>query len=202
MKWFMAIAVVLTVPVMAYGAATFTLTSGGSAAITVDPGVAFPVELGITHDFSTGVPGFDVGPTASTDDVFKMISRTVGLAYWNPNSLDKTIFTNNPDLKTAALSGQNLGGTYNYPGYYWTAEPLATQTIQMSGDTPGVHTLSLGQAGAANVVIQEALPGQTPASQNGFTGPMPTLTVTITPEPASMLLLVGALPFLRRRRSA
>ena len=201
MKWFMAIGAVLVLPALAFGGASYTLTSGGSSAITIDTKVSstFTVDIGITHDYTEGVGGFNCALNASVSDVFSQTGRTVHLSDWDANTLDGKLFTGNPLIKTAALAGQDLGGIcVAYPSYVWSGSPLATQTVNMSTTaSPGVYTLSLGSPGLAGLNVFMGAEGT-----EADVGAAPTLEVTVIPEPASMLLLVGALPFLRRRRSS
>jgi hypothetical protein len=105
-------------------------------------------------------------------------------------------------LETTPHAGQNFGGLHD--AYYWFASSfprrLALITLESDGDAgpntaPGVYTISIGDAGGG-IGIYEA------GSHTNQDPTLGTFEVTITPEPASILLLVGALPFLRRRRSA
>ena len=201
MKWFMGIAAVLTLPALAFGNASFTLTSGGNSAITIDPNDSFVVDVAIVMDgtTTTNCQGFDMALIVTDgNDLFKQTSQSIAIKYFGPTSDDKSLFTVNPLLKTAALAGQNLGGTYTYSAYPgWSASPLAITAVTVQAQASavaGTYTVSLDGPGAASLNILD----QTGAF--AVVGAAPTLSVTITPEPASMLLLVGALPFLRRRR--
>ena len=126
------------------------------------------------------------------------MSVTRRLAYFSPSKLDQSLFTDYPDLKTSALAGQNLGGTYAYSGSGWTPSPVLTQTVTLkyAPTVPGgSYTLSLGSPGFAGMIVLDQ------DSEIADMGSAPVFYLNI-PEPASMLLLAGALPFLRRRRSA
>jgi hypothetical protein len=201
MKWFMAIGAVLVLPALAYGGASLTLTVGGSGttgatAITIDPDDSFTLDLGVIHDFSY-FAGFNAGLQCDTADVFKALSRTVHLSNWSANKTNKNLFTEQPWLKTSALAEQDYGAIHDTS--YWSGSPLDTQTITLDTEasvTPGVYNITLGSPGLAGLnVMDESYTLYAPDSVGTF-------EVTITPEPASMLLLIGALPFLRRRRSS
>ena len=66
MKAIMAIAAVLAMPALVFGAASFKLTVGGTgpngpnSRMIPDPGDMFTVDISIVHDFE-GVSGFDCG---------------------------------------------------------------------------------------------------------------------------------------------
>jgi len=212
MKWFMAIAAVLTVPALAFAGASFTLTgnvgtSTGVTTLTIDElnaaGGVMSVDLGIST--SVGCAGFDVALGTDTDDVFQMTGRTVHLSYWSESKSDKSLFTTNKLLKASPIGDQNLGGTYSYPGgswpgYYGTSPADAmTVDLKMVGTiTSFPYAISIAGAGVTGLTI---LDNSSPV-QDIYDSSVPLAQVVITPEPASMLLLIGALPFLRRRRSA
>ena len=209
MKWVMVIAAMLTLPALAFGAASFTLEiNGGGSEITIADLITasglLSVNVGIDADDPSA--GFDVALAASTDDDVTMVTRTMHLGYWSASKLDKALFTTYKMLKTSALGDQNLGGVYDYINCSWSvAEVANTQTVNLSIDTAAVTTylatndsyaISISGAGLTGLHI---LDDSTPSVDVYDTGA--TLAqVLITPEPASLLLLIGALPFLRRRR--
>lgn len=195
MKWIMAIAAVLAIPALAFGAASFTITSGGSSAITIAPGASFVVDIGISHDF-VGVSGMDMALISSSSGIFSSTARTYAITQLQKSvPSDLVIFnTTNAPMLTSGLNGQNLGGTHSTN--YWAGSPLdvVDVTVQEVGGIPGTYNITLGPAGTAWTVLDQYYSIVVPTAG--------TLSVTVVPEPASMLLLIGALPFLRRRRSA
>ena len=202
MKWFMAIAAVLALPAMAFGAASFSLTSGGASAITIAPNDSFDVNVTINYSSPvTGITGFDAGLSASTDNIFQCTARSWVLTKASSTRSDSwfTSAAYYNDVYVNPVANQNIGGIRSI-GAWTDPSPLDCENLSLYNaiGTPGVYTLTLVSPGAAGLNI---LDGQSPAQKiDGVTSS--TLQVTITPEPASMLLLVGALPFLRRRRSA
>ena len=208
MKWIMAIGAVLAIPALAFGAASYTLTAGGSGmsgatAVTIDPGDSFSIDLGITQE-GTGVAAFDGALTASSNSTFYVTGRTWflegganGENVYTPNWVNDT----NKWLETSAHAGQNFGSVKPGSYAYWAASvfPSVTQTIDLDSSAiaeAGTYTISMGSAGGGIQIYDS----DGVAKQETLT--LGSYQVTITPEPASMLLLAGALPFLRRRRSA
>lgn len=204
MKSILVALVVLSMPMIAFGGASFTLTLGGSgtngdASISVYPGDSFTIDLGIFHD-TDGISGFDCGLIASAADIFKATGRTVHLSYWDNHKPDLALFTNYSWLQLSASDYQNYGGMMQIPYGYWSGSSLLTQTITLATELTapaGIYTISLGSAGEGcyNIADQD--------TQAMTIGETPSFEVTILPEPASLLLMVCFLPLLfRRRRSS
>lgn len=201
MKSIMVIAAVLAMPALAFGAASFTLTVGGTGTsgptsmLVPAPGESFTLDIGIVHDLD-GVSGFDFGLIASAPDIFTSISRTTHLSDLDLSvPTDVTLFnTTNAPMYTTALAQQNLGGIHS--SSYWTGAPLdiVTVTVQFAPTaTVGQCTISLGSPGASGLNILD---------QNYdfvTVGSAPVFTFYI-PEPASMLLLAATMPLVCRRR--
>ena len=128
-------------PALAFGGASFQLkgnvgAQSGLAEIDITDleaaGGVMSVDIGITTT-AAGCGGFDVSLAASTDDVIMMTGRTVNWTYWRASIADKALFTTYKMLKTSALSIQNLGGTYTYPGYSWSPAQVAhCMTVDLS----------------------------------------------------------------------
>ena len=204
MKWMMAIGAVLAMPALVFGyvgTANFTLESSGNTSITIDPGDPFSLDIAIDWSGAENIYGDDAALTASTSNVFMMTSRTHGSGVSGnitANRTDAVILSDaNKWLKTAADATQDLGGEFQ--STEWTQNPLQYSTIGIdSADAiaPGVYTITMGSPGLAGLNVLEGVGLEFMDTSSD------TFTVTVTPEPASMLLLVGALPFLRRRRSA
>jgi hypothetical protein len=206
MKWMMAVGAVLAVPALAFGAASYTLTAGGSgtdgtATITVckltDP--CFSVDLGIDQDDAIGCALFGGALAASANDTFYVTGRTMNVddAYLATVN-NKWTNNNNKWLETTPHSGQNFGAIKNV--YYWPASdfPKVVETIDLcvDPDAPnGNYTISIGDPGGGIYIGDYTGENeQTPLDSSA------TVTVHVIPEPASLLLLAGVLPFLRRRR--
>ena len=204
MKWIMAMGAVLAIPALAYGAASFTLTAGGSGtagatAVTIDPGDSFSIDLGITQEDAYGVAGFGGALQASANGQFYITGRSWLVSNADENTATSVLLNDtNKWLADDPFPGQNVGAIEEVTGY-WPAgdfpQVMETFIIQTNSD-PGVYTITIGDAGGG-ILIADGMGEveQTPLTIGSY-------QVTITPEPASMLLLAGALPFLRRRRSA
>ena len=211
MKWIMAMGAVLAIPALAFGAASYTLTAGGSGmggatAVTIDPGDSFSIDLGIIQGDDNGVSAFDAAMQASANSVFFMTARSWVLSSDVDENVGPATLTNeaNKWFQTTPHSGQNVGAIHKAdvdPNGYWPAAdfPQVVETITvgtLGTVSGGIYTITLGDAGGG-IAIYDGMGDyeQLPLTIGEY-------QVTITPEPASMLLLAGAVPFLRRRRSA
>ena len=203
MKWIMAMAAVMAVPAMALGAASFSLSVGGATAIEVNPAddpATFALDLFIDQDDANGTAGFGGALEASTNGVFYVTSKAMQLD--GPFFLLTLgpVFKNDTN-KWLSPRTANFGAMSSSANGYWNAGqfPGKAVTIGMAvpaGAPNGVYTISIGDPGGGIYISNYDGEGsQTPLTTS-------SLQVTVVPEPASMLLLVGALPFLRRRRSA
>lgn len=212
-KVFVALIAVLALPAVGFGqwGASLDLTSGGSSSIIVDkPGESFSLEVGLSSDQVVGgvqyaldvmrVSGgnanaafegsFNGGDLASFGSLFsppfpvdnnlfaladassKMAAGPVSLAGLDPELIFRGAPGNVGDIDPGVLPGSLL----NY-----TLTALA----------PGDYTI-----GITNAILTNSL-GQKGSTQPDFS----SLSVHVTPEPASALLLLTAVPFLRRRRA-
>ena len=208
MKWMMAMGAVLAMPALAFGAASFTLTGGGTGiegttAITVckltDP--CFSIDLGVISGDPLGVALFGGALAASANDTFYVTGRSFNI---NNRTLATTtkvwINDTNKWLETTPHPGQNFGVMHDV--YYWMASTfprvMETMDICVAPDAPNAtYIISLGDPGGGIYIGDSSGDGQQlPLDYSA------TFAVTVVPEPASMLLLAGVLPLLRRRRSA
>lgn len=104
-----------------------------------------------------------------------------------------------PQSKNWGIAATSQFGS-GQDGNYTTADaalPWKIETITMNvvTTTPGVYTLALSTSPQSYVGSST----DTGSSIHLATELLGPVTVTITPEPATMLLLAFALPFLRRR---
>ena len=198
MKWIMAMAAVLAVPALALGAASFALDVGGETAIeickTTDP--SFTLSLGITQDDANGCGGFGGALQASANGVFEVTKRI-----WTIPGPRFDGATNVQMKGFISPMTKNFGSISMNDNGYWNAAFFPAEVekfnITIPATTPnGVYTICIGDPGGGIYVMNyDGSGNQAPLTSN-------CVEVTVVPEPASMLLLVGALPFLRRRRSA
>jgi hypothetical protein len=202
--------VVLAVPAVAMAAKTTAVTSGGASSLTYDlAGIANPVPpASIPIEWKVSVD----------DDSVWAVGGTV----WGPASLTTTGITRSFPTGWVAYGvgdvaeGDTLAtggrwGGYESGGvaaYYLKAASspytLMTATVNgISGLGVGVYTIYFGDTPGEEV----SGVGWWTNDEN-FGGPVPfdsvsslTITImeTVIPEPATMLLLAGAIPFLRRR---
>ena len=208
MKWVMTVGAVLAIPALAFGAASFTLTAGGTGvngttSITVCKltAPAFSIDLGIVQDDTLGASLFGGALAASANDTFYVTGRSFNI---NNRQLATTtkvwINADNKWLETDAHPGQNFGVMHDT--YYWMASTfprvMETMNLQVSATAPNAtYIISISNPnGGIYIGDHTAEAHQLPLDSSA------TVEVTVIPEPASMLLLAGLLPFLRRRRSA
>ncbi len=204
MKWIVAMVAVLAVPALAFGGASMTLTEHGTSAtaISVAKGGSVVIDLQVDFDDTLGCGGFNLALREAAGTIFDITARNMPLGNFMPVDSDGTILPVDVDTTTI----YNLGGIHDikYGAWAWTGsdQVFLELTLSVPANAPlGMYTINLG---AANPVLpflisvkdHTGLADQTPLTTAGidiFVG---------LPEPASMLLLAGALPFLRRRRSA
>lgn len=180
MKKYVLVLAMLAVPAMAFGqTASMSLVVGGSSEITAD-GLDSGVLLELVIDSAdTNVAGYDVWLTASQAGVLSLSGETksviTGFVYGSANG------TLNPTSGTT--SGLNMSG--DTPPSAWPAT-IISWTLTSIGDLDLPVTIDIG----TNL-----------SAAGGVAFEVSKTSLEIVPEPATMLLLAGALPFLRRRRA-
>ena len=200
MKWIMVMGAVLALSPAAFGAATFTLTESGGSATAVDaqPGDTISVDLHMTAASAAKV--FSLGLLQSNTGIFDVSART-----WNSGGapVDDPTFVSSVTSLDSPTSDAGATAQTTFP-----AGPSVVETFDLDingGAANGVYTITMvgpGQAGMIYVQYADGTSGDSMAGYDyGSDVTLGTFQVTV-PEPASMLLLAGALPFLRRRRSA
>ena len=203
MKCIMAMVAVLALPALAFGAASMSLTAHGSSATTVSvvKGNSVVIDLQIDFDDTLGCEGFNLALREATGGVFDITARSMPLGHFGPLVDDETLFPY--DVADDNVLG-NLGGDHKDAGHWaYTGSDQVFLELTLLADASATETTYTVMPGrfnkfvAASVSVKDntGLVDQTPLGLNG-------IDICVTPEPASMLLLVGALPFLRRRRSA
>ena len=205
MKWIMVMGAVLALSPVAFGAASFSLTeSGGSAtAVNAQAGTTISVDLHMTA--ASTVKVFSLGLLGSTSGIFDVSARTWDAALGAPDD-DINFVGSALDSPTANA------GALREVGKPFPAGPSVLETIDLDIDSGATlntkYTISMVAPGTGgNIYVSyedgtsgDSAPGVDACALGDVT--LSTYDVTIVPEPASMLLLAGALPFLRRRRSA
>jgi hypothetical protein len=211
MKKSMFLVALLAIPAVAFaGTATMALKmSDGSTSVTVAPGVATNLAVVWTLDAYNdtaeggyGIANVDAYITASTGNAFKITAGAWGLPFSNGNfggGVTGTLNPLSPQLGGLAANPafDDPGGFGNYaaPGNGALPWTLRTLTIQLQSGfaiANTVYTLTIPGA-FAGTNDSGGLPITLDTTNNGG------ITVTVTPEPATMLLLAAAVPFLRRR---
>ena len=187
MKYVMVIVALLAVPAIAFAgtANTLDLLSGGSASVSVAQGGTLTVDAIL--DLSVPAAGYQFQLQASATGAFDVTADVASTV----------IFVGGMPLGTAVGGLDTTSGITGVMGF--VDQPAAsfpatirTFTIVVDAAAPvGMYTIS-----PVGVVVADALAMSVPLTS--ITG----LAVNVTPEPATMLLLAGALPFLRRRRMA
>jgi len=202
--------VVLAIPAVAMAAKTTAVTSGGASSLTFDvagianpvPPATIPIEwkvsvdddsvwsvggtvwgpsslttTGITRSFPTGWVAYGVGDVAE-GDTLQTGGRWAGYESGGVAANFLKAASSPYTLMTATVNGiSGLGvGTY----------------IISFGDTPGEEVSGVGWW------TNDANSGS-PVPFDSASSLTITIMETVIPEPATMLLLAGAIPFLRRR---
>lgn len=210
MKKLVTLLMVLALPSVAFGAASLSLLSGGVNEITVDPGQIFNLEVRVWADTTFNTLGAKL--VASSNGAFSVVSAgddNFGANF--PSSTSANFFNEDNFLPP------DDGGYLTFPVLLGTADTYVSPMIPDVGfSRTGTTNISFSTArtvlsipvtvvgGAGTTVILSnpnadfvrVQDGQ-PVGLDNVTKDV--LTVHITPEPATMLLLAGALPFLRRR---
>jgi len=205
MKWFMTIGALLLTPAMALAAAGFTFSVTPTI---VNPGETITVNLYVD---TNGLPSNGFG-TAINVDGEDILLATAQEFHMNGGTDETGRWGYYP-----AISGVPYG-TPLAPGGSMVGDLIGLEASGNIGILPSSSITSTGAQVAEHIDFQaQATPGTynmwlNAAGGNYISGadnePMPLedmpdpIQFEITPEPASMLLLIGALPFLRRRRSA
>jgi len=192
-KWFVAIAAWLGLPVLALAGAAFTLTAGGTGVygpteMTVNVGDSFTIDLGISQEDSIGCTLFGGALEASTSDVFYLTSRSFSLngTYYEAVADSLLLHDDNKWLSPQSL---NFGALrFDFPmvemPIYWSAADfpsvVSTFTLQTAADAPpGVYTITTGEPGGGIYIAdwQGSVAGQLPLTVG-------TIQVTIKNWPA------------------
>lgn len=121
----------------------------------------------------------------------------LGAAYYGGAGIGTTLAANNADPITGAPGAAALFNAYAPPPGNYAPNALGTATLM-----PAVSMVPfIGQT----MLIEADQDMAWPATGATIDGAPPSMSsvdvlVNITPEPATALLLLGALPFMRRRR--
>ena len=219
----LAIAALLALPGLAFGSpgGTISVKSGGNTSISIDKSVTeITIDVILVSDSAAGTVMYcltaDDGGGISSGDAdwdYKTGGFSNGdfmdLVDWDnggrPSSMGGVDIQGLP--LEAAHDPDIIAGGSGTPGYAFMYQGPADNVT----DTPaGTYTvcsyvlLSPQTVGSWDISAKEG-PGGVDyfgigvGGSAGFSGGT-DLTVDITPEPATALLLLGALPFLRRRR--
>jgi MYXO-CTERM domain-containing protein len=194
---FIGIAAILSAASLASAAtigfsqANYDVNPGGNVVVTVTASGNEGLIVGTDVFVQLGDGGSDLGGSATAPPFPQFTSLTIAAA--------GNIFTNtdSPGPPTitplAVIGGASSAGSKTLSA---AAAPLAQVGVSAAGAAPGVYLLVLinPDAGFKTDLINTA-GGEVPAV-------LGTATITVLPEPATALLLLGALPFMRRRRSA
>ena len=208
MKWIMVMGAVLALSPVAFGAAHFSLaTAGGSAtAISVLPGTTISVDLNVVADDT--IASFSAFLNASATGVIDGSTRT-----WKSPPGDAFFESGADDLggglDTLSL---DIGGVSNTSADWASSCTIETFSLIVdAGAENQTLTITVAEDPTLSAYVEYS-PGSTEGEfgdgyeygtvMGGTELTFGSYEVNIIPEPASMLLLAGALPFLRRRRSA
>jgi len=199
----------LALPAIAYGSATLNLNVAGVDNVTVNPGDTFDLQMFIqTSPASQLVAGVGAQLNASANGVFSVAADSWTWAT-SIDSISTKIFFNIGDFADPiALGTQEFyDGNVSYPniGFYKTSTTAPnyattifsnglialTLPVTVAADAKGgAYTLSIPSRDIGYISGTDSIVVATSGHD---------LTVNVTPEPTTMLLLALALPFLRRR---
>lgn len=213
MKKLFALVAVLAMPALALGASTavFSPEVGGSSALLI-PGPVAPGGLALTLDMVVSSPdgalldgvsvGLDVtSPYGGIGVMNATGGLTLGTLFLAGDSVTPLPPFPGMDIQNAAL-----GGTYLGESYFKTFGTAAPGAGTLLSSLPITNTMPLAIGDVVTITASSGALAAPPLPQcidntNGGCGAIGnTLTITITPEPASALLLLAAVPFFRRRR--
>lgn len=185
MKKYVAILALLAMPALAMAgtANTLDLLSGGSSTVAADPGSSITVNVVLDTTEPQGVAGYGLSATASSAGVFDITSETRSVIVAFPSG--------------SAVGGLDVtspvSSCIEFVNVPAGSFPATILTWEVAVDA---------NAAAGDYTIIASGPGISTTGGVAIPVTLGALTVTVTPEPATMLLLAGALPFLRRRRMA
>lgn len=206
MKKLTVLMVILAVPAVAMAAKTTAVTSGGSSSLLFDiaglaapvPPASIPIEWKVTMDDASvwAVGGTVWGPGSLT---------TTGIVRSFPTGWSSFGIGDVAEGDTLQTGGR--WGGYEGGGVEANYLPVGTSTL-MTATVNGIAGLGVG----VYTIYFADTPGEEVEGRGWYTNddlmgdPAPfdavsslSIEIVETPEPATMLLLVGALPFLRRR---
>ena len=178
------------------------LTSGDSSSISIDTNTSGTITVDFDLKTTTSVDGYATKLKASVGGVLSGTARTLN------SPLD---FATTAD---AALLPLAVGTAWNASdvGAAWDQVSTVDSDAEVASWTFSYNTAGL--AVGSTVVLSAGLPGGPPlfvdipggrwsydGTSSDMTGGTP-LTINITPEPTSAMLLLAGVPFLWRRRSA
>lgn len=188
MRFALVVAALLAVPAMALGA-SISVTSGGAAAVDVEPGVPVSLAIEINLADMPAIGTWDAGLGASKDG-FTLSGRTPASAFAGWWNLDFGAYAEPQAMPTPSLGYMKpTAGNVDFSGaaltFVLSGPALAAdESVEISLVDPEGSAVFYGPGGGQIVLFDSK----------------GALTITALPEPASLLLLgLGGL-FLRRRR--
>ena len=188
----------LCVPASALGA---SLSLSGPTTININEGGGSgTISVNIVVSGASGLEGYDVQLLASESGVFDISSRSY------PTLLSEANTTVLTSTGLDPYNVDNLGSVGASTGDSVSGDNITLATIGLDYTLPGdaavddVITINAGiyidlGGGMYLPLAPTAQPGTVDMS------PVTGLSITLTPEPTSALLLLATVPFLRRRRA-
>ena len=199
MKKLIALVLILALPTLAFGATNYAVQVGGASSTTYAAGSA-PASLAMDIVLSLGPEAagtFGFGG-ALTGPMGNITARTyvgnAANAIWLPNGNPIGPIASKLDFgEVETAAGADLSGT----------STVVTLTVTGLPNVVGVYTYVVGDSvdfppsGGGGTDMNTGWWSNTgvPVATDSVT----PFVITVTPEPATMLLLAGVLPFLRRR---
>ena len=201
-KVLVLVTVLAFVPANAYGV-SLALTSGDSSSISIDTNTTGNITVDFDLATDTSVDGYATKLKASVAGVLTGTARTLNSPLNSPNTADGSLL---PLAVGTAYSASDVGAAWNEVDTVDADATVASWTF--SYDTSGLAVgstvvLAAGLQGFIPPTTTYDIPGgrwSYDGASSEMDGGTP-LTINITPEPMSAMLLLAAVPFLRRRRT-
>jgi len=199
-----AVVAILMLPASTFGAVTMSVTGecigsacagDGSSGLSIDGPInagalSVKISVGLSNDASDTIDGIQWS-WAETG--------TAGLSYQSPSVTNGAVFSASDYQGFADNTGGALAAAFPESFFKGTPGAVAASGNLISYDVTNTGAMAVGDVLTLNVGDAAFGFFTTPSGASPSVGS--PLTITVTPEPATALLLVGAIPFLRRRRA-
>lgn len=205
-KALVSVLAMLAVPALSLAAPNWYITSGGSNNAAVPAG---PVSLQLVANLNTDgqpVSGWQISLKSSAPALFAYGTPAVTVNVPSLPAVASQNFTNNDIVFGGPVDGESLPGNENGEVSVFTfsggdraafnGQAMLYNIVSKAPLAPGSYTFWMGDSGIGSFMANSQNPDGIAFGDPGI------FTLRVTPEPTSALLLLAALPFLRRRQVA